>query len=95
MKPARRAMARPLGKLKSFTAAFFSSSDSDADFMEPATPIMAMPTSVTTTPRITEKVSEFRAFISGKKMLSSTGPMMVPRPAQVPRAIDWPRATPR
>ena len=63
--------------------------------MLPATPIMAMPRSVTTTPRMTLKVSVDKASISGKKMLSNTGPMMVPRPAQVPRAILWPRATPR
>ena len=37
MKPASRAMARPLGKLKSLTAAFFSSSLSEAAFIEPAT----------------------------------------------------------
>ena len=95
MKPANRAIAKPLGKLKSFTAAFFSSSDSDEAFIEPATPMMAMPSSVTTTPRMTAKVSFDSGSVSGKKMLSSTGPMMVPRPAQVPKAIDWPRATPR
>ena len=95
MNPASKAMASPLGKLKSFTAAFFSSSESILAFIEPATPMMAMPTRVTTTPRMTAKVSELRASSSGKKTLSSTGPMMVPRPAQVPRAIDWPRATPR
>ena len=95
MNPASSAMASPLGKLKSFTAAFFSSSESDEAFIEPATPMMAMPASVTTTPSITEKVSELRALSSGKNMLRSTGPMIVPSPAQVPRAIDWPRATPR
>ena len=88
MKPASSAMARPLGKLKSFTASRFSSSERAADFMPPATPMMAMPMSVTTTPKMTANVRLSSAFISGKKMFSSTGPMMVPRPAQVPRAID-------
>ena len=95
MKPASKAMARPLGKLKSFTAAFFSSSESDEAFILPATPMIAIPSRVTTTPSITLKVSDERAFISGKKMLSNTGPMMVPRPAQVPRAMLCPNATPR
>ena len=95
MKPANSAMARPLGKLKSLTAAFFSSSEREAAFMLPATPMMAMPTKVTTTPRITLKVKAAKAFISGKKMLSKTGPMMVPKPAQVPKAMLCPRATPR
>ncbi len=95
MNPASRAMASPFGKLKSFTAAFFSSSDSDAAFIEPATPIMAMPASVTTTPRITAKVSLLSASSSGKKMFRSTGPMMVPSPAHVPRAMLCPSATPR
>ncbi len=54
-------MARPLGKLKSFTAAFFSSSESEAAFMLPATPMMAIPRRVTTTPRMTLKVSDERA----------------------------------
>ena len=88
MKPASRAIASPFGKLKSFTAAFFSSSESDAAFMLPAIPMMAMPKSVTTTPMITAYVNESSALSSGKKMLSNTGPMIVPRPAQVPRAID-------
>ena len=55
--PASKAMAMPFGKLKSFTAAFFSSSLRLCDFMLPATPMMAMPTSVTTTPIMTEAVS--------------------------------------
>ena len=95
MKPASRAMARPLGKLKSLTAAFFSSSDREALFMEPATPMTAMPTSVTTTPMMTAMVSLDSGSCSGKKTLRNTGPRMVPRPAQVPRAMLWPRATPR
>ena len=93
--PASRAMASPLGKLKSLTAAFFSSSESEAAFIEPATPMMAIPISVTTTPRITANVNDSKALSSGKNMLSSTGPMMVPNPAQVPKAIDCPKATPR
>ena len=95
IRPASSAIAKPFGKLKSFTAAFFSSSESDAAFMLPAKPMMPMPISVTTTPVITEKVSADSASCSGKKMLSSTGPMMVPSPAQVPRAMLCPRATPR
>ena len=93
--PASRAMASPLGKLKSFTAAFFSSSESEAAFMEPATPMIAIPIRVTTTPRITANVNDSKALSSGKKILSSTGPMMVPSPAHVPKAIDCPRATPK
>ncbi len=95
MKPDSKAMAMPSGKLKSFTAAFFSASVSDWAFMAPATPMMAMPASVMTTPVMTAKVSAPKAPRSGKNTLSSTGPMTVPRAAQVPRAIDWPRATPR
>ena len=93
--PASKAIASPLGKLKSLTAAFFSSSESEAAFILPATPMMAIPISVTTTPSITAKVNDSRALSSGKKKLSSTGPMMVPSPAQVPKAMDCPRATPR
>ena len=88
-------MARPRVKLKSFTAARFSSSDSIAAFIEPATPMMAMPSRVTATPISTEAVRLANAFCSGKKMLSSTGPIMVPSPAHVPRAMLCPRATPR
>ena len=95
MKPASSAIVKPLGKLKSLTAAFFSSSESDEAFMLPATPMMAIPISVTTTPRITLKVSEDKASISGKKMLSNTGPMMVPKPAHVPKAMLCPSATPK
>ena len=95
MNPASSAMAIPLGKLKSFTAAFFSSSESDAAFIEPATPMMAMPSRVTATPMSTAAVSDCSGLSSGKKMFSSTGPMMVPSPAQVPNAIDCPSATPR
>ena len=95
MKPASNAIASPFVKLKSLTAAFFSSSESDAAFMLPATPMTAIPASVTTTPRITLKVSDERAFISGKKTLSSTGPMIVPKAAHVPRAMLCPNATPR
>ena len=95
MKPARRAMTIPLGKLKSLTAAFFSSSESDCAFMFPAMPITAMPASVTTTPIITEAVSWSRYPMPGYITLSMTGPSIVPRPAHVPKAIDWPRATPR
>ena len=40
MNPASKAMASPLGKLKSFTAVFFSSSERKADFIEPAMPMM-------------------------------------------------------
>lgn len=54
MKPANRAIVIPFGKLKSLTAAFFSSSESEADFIEPAIPIMAIPISVITTPAITD-----------------------------------------
>ena len=32
-------------------------------------------------------MQRYDGIIGGKKMLSSTGPMMVPRPAQVPRAM--------
>ena len=88
-------MASPLGKLKSFTAAFCSSGLSERAFIDPATPIMAMPARVTTTPMITAAVSCDMGSVSGKNTCSSSGPMTVPRPAQVPSAIDWPRATPR
>ena len=43
----------------------------------------------------TAKVSDSNAPSSGKNTFISTGPIMVPRAAHVPRAIDWPRATPR
>ena len=95
MNPARSAMASPFGKLKSFTASFFCSSESEDAFMLPARPMTAIPTKVTTTPMITDAVSDAKAFCSGKKIFRSTGPMMVPRPAHVPRAILCPRATPR
>ena len=95
IKPASNAMERPLGKLKSFTAAFFSSSEREADFIPPATPMIAIPTSVTTTPKMTAKVSDCKAFISGKNRFSKTGPIIVPNPAHVPKAIDCPNATPK
>ena len=65
-----------------------SSSESEADFIPPATPMMAMPTRVTTTPMITEEVRAESAPSSGKNMFRSTGPIMVPSPAQVPREAD-------
>ena len=88
-------MIIPLGKLKSLTTAFFSSSESEADFIDPATPITAMPINVITTPTMTDAVNLESASSSGKKRLSNTGAMMVPRPAQVPKAILCPNATPR
>ena len=88
MKPASSATAMPLPKLKSFTAFFFSSSGSAAAFMPPATPMMAMPTSVTTTPMIT-------ALVRSPAWPVKTGPRMAPRAEQVPSAMLWPRATPR
>ena len=80
-------MAIPLGKLKSFTASFFSSSLRPCAFMCPAMPIMAIPIKVTTTPMITADVKLSKGFCSGKKTFSNTGPMMVPKPAQVPKAM--------
>ena len=50
-------MIIPLGKLKSLTTAFFSSSESEADFIDPATPITAMPINVITTPTMTDAVN--------------------------------------
>ena len=95
MKPASNAIRRPLGKLKSLTASFFSSSERVADFIAPATPMIAIPMRVTTTPMMTDEVRADNALSSGKNTLRRTGPMIVPRPAHVPKAIDCPRATPR
>ena len=88
MKPANKATMMPFVKLKSFTASRFSSSESDAAFIEPAIPIIAIPTSVTTTPIITDVVRSLACPVN-------SGAKIVPSPAQVPSAIDWPRATPR
>ena len=86
--PARRATIIPLVKLKSFTAFFFSSSLRLADFMLPARPIMPIPTNVTTTPTITD-------VVKSPALPVNTGVNIVPNPAQVPKAIDCPRATPK
>ena len=88
IKPARRATKMPFPKLKSFTAFFFSSSGSAALFIAPATPMMAMPTRVTTTPMMT-------ALVRSAAWPVNTGPRMAPRAEQVPRAMLCPRATPR
>ena len=88
MKPESNATKIPLGKLKSATAFFFSSSDSEALFIPPAMPIMVMPTSVTMIPIITADVSFSPCPVN-------TGPSKVPSPAHVPRARDCPNATPR
>ena len=95
MNPASSAIASPFGKLKSFTVSFFSSSEREADFIPPATPMIAIPTSVTTTPMITDEVRAESAPSSGKNRFRSTGPIMVPSPAHVPSAMDCPNATPR
>ena len=85
----------PRGKLKSFTAAFFYSSDNVDAFMEPAMPMMAIPSRVTATPNSTEVVRLAKATCSGKKILSRMGPITVPSPAHVPKAMLCPKATPR
>ena len=49
---------------------------------------MAIPTNVTATPTIT-------AVVSSLAFPVNIGVRIVPKPAQVPNAIDWPNATPR
>ena len=81
IKPESKATKMPLGKLKSATAFFFSSSESEVLFIPPAMPIIVIPINVTITPIITADVSFSLCPVN-------TGPSKVPNPAQVPKAKD-------